>query len=47
MFKPSRLFSLLMNKLNSSLQYNRAKNRFFGLLLTLSTIIAILTFKIL
>jgi hypothetical protein len=40
-------FFLLMSKLNSSLQYNRAKNRFFGLLLTLSTFGAILIFQIL
>jgi hypothetical protein len=36
-----------MNKLSSSLQHNRAKNRFFGLLLTLSIIGAILTFVLL
>lgn len=46
MFNPSR-FSLFMSKLNSSLQYNRAKNRFFGLLLILSTIGAIFIFQIL
>jgi hypothetical protein len=46
MFYPSR-FSLLMNKLSSSLQYNRAKNRFFGLLLTISTLGAILIFVLL
>jgi hypothetical protein len=36
-----------MNKLSSSYQYNRAKNRFFGLLLALSTIGAILIFILL
>ena len=46
MFNPSR-FSLLMNKLSSSYQYNLAKNRFFGLLLVLSTIGAILIFILL
>jgi len=39
--------SHLMNKLSSSFQYNRAKSRFFGLLLVLSTLGAILIFQIL
>ena len=41
------LFSYYMSKLSSSLQYNRAKSRFFGLLLTLSTLGAILIFILL
>jgi hypothetical protein len=41
------LFSHPMNKLSSSYQYNKAKGRFFGLLLILSTIGAILIFQIL
>ena len=39
--------SHLMSKLSSSLQYNKAKSRFFGLLLVLSTLGAILTFILL
>ena len=35
-----------MNKLSSSYQYNKAKSRFFGLLLVLSTIGAILIFHL-
>ncbi len=46
MFNPSRS-SHLMNKLSSTLQYNRAKSRFFRLLLALSTIGAALIFTLL
>jgi hypothetical protein len=43
--KPSP--NLSMNKLSSFKQYNKAKSRFFGLLLVLSTLGAILIFQIL
>jgi hypothetical protein len=36
-----------MSKLSSSYQYNKAKNRFFGLLLVLSTLGATLAFILL
>jgi hypothetical protein len=37
----------LMSKIRSFYQYNKAKNRFFSLLLVLSTLGAILIFQIL
>jgi len=36
-----------MNKIHSTFQYNRAKNRFFGLLLILAILIDIILFIIL